>query len=171
MENLHTYPDEVICHNCAYIQDIHKVVSDMVNITSYNNIILVTGGNACESQTPPAEIVDKYKELIRHMKHKMSAKEISVSSVILCVNSDEATDTIKSVNAGLLALSDEHGVCSINNDPSFYLNDGSVNDGYFLNDVVHITHKATNRLAVNLKLDICDPQKGACKPRKKNNKF
>ena len=79
---------EVICHNGSRIQDIHKVVYDMDNITSYNKIILVTGCNACDSQTPPAEIVDNYKELICHMKRKMSPKERSVSSVIPCVNFD-----------------------------------------------------------------------------------
>ena len=60
----------------------------------------------------------------------------------------------KDLNAGLSVLCDELGATFINNDPSFHLQDGSVNDGYLLPDGVHLTKPATNKLVTNLKLQL-----------------
>ena len=46
------------------------------------------------------------------------------------------------------------GVSFINNVRSFYLQDGTVNDGYLLPDGVHLTKPATNKLVANLKLQL-----------------
>ena len=45
---------------------------------------------------------------------------------------------------------------------SFHLADGNVNDGYYLNDRIHLTHKATDKLALNLKLNIKKGCKSVC---------
>ena len=51
-----------------------------------------------------------------------------------------------------------HGFCNIfcyiNNDTSFKLADGSINDGYLLRDGLHLSKQGTNRLVRNLSLKI-----------------
>ena len=48
----------------------------------------------------------------------------------------------------------EMGTTFVNNDPSFYLQDGSLNDGYLLHIGVHLTKPATNELVANLSLQL-----------------
>ena len=56
----------------------------------------------------------------------------------------------------------EEDATFIDNTPSFHLADGNVNDGYYLNDRIHLTHKATDKLALNLKLNIKKGCKSVC---------
>ena len=48
----------------------------------------------------------------------------------------------------------EQGVRFVNNDNTFYLNDGSVNEAYMLHDGKNLNSHGTNRLCKNLKLPI-----------------
>ena len=42
----------------------------------------------------------------------------------------------------------------VDNSPSSFLRDGSVNDGYIIQDGIHLPRRATNKLASNMKLRI-----------------
>ena len=49
---------------------------------------------------------------------------------------------------------DDIGTEFIDNDPSFYLQDGTINDKYLLPDGVHLSRAATNKLVNSLKLQL-----------------
>ena len=59
---------------------------------------------------------------------------------------------IDSVNAGLQVICTEENVRFVDNTPIFYLQDNSINDAYYLDDGIHITYKAANKLEQNLQL-------------------
>ena len=44
-------------------------------------------------------------------------------------------------------MCEDEDVKFVDNSTSFYLKDGSINDAYYLEDGVHLTYKATNKLA------------------------
>ena len=48
----------------------------------------------------------------------------------------------------------------VDNDPAFYLADGSINDGYLTTDGVHLTRAATEKLCKNLGLKLKEGVKG-----------
>ena len=73
---------------------------------------------------------------------------------------DNVKGTIDAVNAGLQGLCEDEDVSFVNNDPSFHLADGSINDGYIMKDGVHLTYNAVNKLARNLNLRPVDAEKG-----------
>ena len=75
-----------------------------------------------------------------------------MSSICPHRRAPEVLDRIGALNAGLSVLCDELGATFINNDPSFHLQDGSVNDGYLLPDGVHLTKPATNKLVTNFEI-------------------
>ncbi len=84
------------------------------------------------------------------------------------------SDKIDSVNAGLQVLCQEETVTFKDNNPSFHLADGTINDGYLLADGVHLTRTATDKLAKNLGLNIKSGNKTVCKdrylkPKQQNN--
>ena len=64
---------------------------------------------------------------------------------------------VESVNAALLELCTTSEVNFINNDPTFRLQDNSINDGYLTLDGLHLTKKGTERLLKNLKIDTSGP--------------
>ena len=61
---------------------------------------------------------------------------------------------ILSLNAGQKVACDDLGAEFVDNDPSFHLQDGTINDGYLLSDGVHLSRAATNKLVSNLKLQL-----------------
>ena len=130
------------------------VISDIMDrVTNfkdkYSIISLVVGGNDCDSNTAPDEIIDQYRGLIATAKSK--ATTANVSSVCARIKSDKPE------------LNDDEAVNFVNNSSSFHLSDGSVNDVYILADGVHMTRTATDKLANNLGLMMKDGIRSVCK--------
>ena len=77
------------------------------------------------------------------------------------------------LNVGLKELCETKGANFFDNRASFTLSDGSVNDGYILDDGVHLNRQGTNRLASNQELvkktNVKDFTKSKQMPRKPNN--
>ena len=63
-------------------------------------------------------------------------------------------DNVDVANACIASLAEKSGVTFLNNDPSFTLADGSVNDGYLRRDGLHLNFQGAKRLASNLKLNV-----------------
>ena len=61
---------------------------------------------------------------------------------------------IRALNTGLKVACDDLGAEFVDNDPSFHLQDGTINSGYLLSDSVHLSRAATNKLVSNLKLQL-----------------
>ena len=151
---------EVFCKRGARISDIKSAVEQLT--PGYETI---TGGNDCEDEParPTEAIVKSYGELIDAAK--MKCQSVTVSSICprISSNNEELQNKIVSVNAGLVAsCNDKESVTFSDSTPSFRLSDGSINDGYFMSDGVHITRAAVNRLAVKLNLKIKDNKQGVC---------
>lgn len=163
---------DVICKPGAKIVDIKRVVTDL--LPDYSRAIIVVGGNDCDQDhlptTPgpknPAEIVDEYRSLIVNTKLKVPS--VTVSSICPRMKSDETRQCIDAVNAGLQVVCAEENVSFIDNTPSFFLGDGNVNDGYLTDDGIHLTQKATDKLARNLQLRLKDGYKSVCNNRRHN---
>ena len=160
-------------------------VSDVLNIVRNSNsnvdqLITLVGSNDCaEPSREPGtvqDIMSTYDEPITIAKTKV--RNVAVSSICPRLNADKAQECIDALNAGLQELCTARDCDFINQSASFQLGDGSVNDGYFTNDGVHLNRQGTNRIAKNLKLkvkddieDISKPFKGRpTKPRSSNSR-
>ena len=155
---------DIVCIRGGGIKDVAKCVSEK-SAGIYNNLVLVVGGNDCDPRDPaakktPADIVDQYRSLIKLSKEKSAS--VTVSSICPRISSAEVMAQIDSVNAGLQVICTEENVRFVDNTPIFYLQDNSINDAYYLDDGIHITYKAANKLAQNLQLKIKDKTKGVC---------
>lgn len=154
---------KVICKSGGCIKDVEDVVKNLTH--EYEEITLVVGGNDCDSATPKTaqEILEAYGSLMDTAKTR--AEQINVSSICPRLKSQQTTETIQAVNAGLTVLCADKNATFKDNSQSFYLGDGTVNDGYLQNDGVHITRAAVNKLAQNIALRIKDKAEGACRDR------
>ena len=132
----------MICLRGGRINDVKNAVTDKATEAAYDRVVLVAGGNDCaprdtSTDVLPSSIVDDYRSLVRVSKSK--AKSVTVSSVCPRDISSDVKKCIESVNAGLQVMCTEEDATFIDNNPSFHLADGNVNDGYYLNDRIHLT--------------------------------
>jgi len=160
----------VVCKPGAKIKDIHNIVTNELDTEGIKSLTIVVGGNDCDSIPPiPADkIVETYSNMIDDAKSK--ARSVIVSSVCPRLKSPEVIDKITAVNAGLQVVCETKGVTFADSTSSFYLQDGSINDGYLLQDGVHLTHRATNKLAQHLNVHIKDRRLGVCSQKQHKNK-
>ena len=136
----------VICKPGGTIATAKKEVHNLNG--RYDNITLVIGGNDCDNQSKSAAagIVNAYSELVNMSVAK--SRHVTVGSICPRLTSDSTQNQIECVNAGLLDMcSEKENVSFVDNTPAFKLGDGTINDGYFMPDGVHITRPATNKLA------------------------
>ena len=110
---------------------------------------------------PAASILTEFRALIDAAIPK--ARNVTVSSICPRLKPVGVSEKIKAVNADLQTLCAAKGVNFVDNEPSFSLCDGTINDGYLMRDGVHLTRAAVNKVACNLKLHAKDPTAGVCK--------
>ena len=156
---------DVVCKRGGTISDICKEV-EKISKGHYNHIAMVVGGNDCSSQPSrsPTDTVEGYSKLIDAAKAK--AETVTDSSICPRLTSDELQQNIDAVNAGLIAMCGEKQVLYADSTPCFRLGDGSINDGYLMEDGVHITKQATNKLIQCLQLSVRNSDVGVCKDTK-----
>ena len=147
---------DIVCIPGGSISDVTEVISEKP-ANKYGRVVLVVGGNNCKTNDINKEqnastIVDQYKSLVNLCKQK--ATSVTVSSVCPRIVSADVRTKIDLVNTGLQVMCEDEDVKFVDNSTSFYLKDGSINDAYYLEDGVHLTYKATNKLAQNLELNL-----------------
>ncbi len=136
--------------------DIAQISDEIEKLPrGYDNAILLVGGEDCDipGSSTAADIVKSYKELVLFTKDK--ARRVTVSSVPPRLGTNDTTEKIAAVNAGLLQMC-KNGADFVDNSAMFILGDGSVNDGYFEPDGKCITERATLKLARNIGLSVTD---------------
>ena len=69
-------------------------------------------------------------------------------------------ENVDLANGCLMSLAAKNNVRFLNNDRSFKLADGTVNDGYLLRDGLHLSYQGSRRLALNMDLKIKVNAKG-----------
>ena len=143
-----------VCIRGGHVKDIQASFDKFPSDHKLCRVILAVGGNDCDSgvDKPITDIVGEYKDLIESAK--TIALSVTVSIVCPRRKSQEVTERIDALNAGLQVLCSDLQVDFVDNNPAFHLQDGSFNDGFLLPDNVHLTRAATNKLVSNLKLEL-----------------
>ena len=146
------------------ISQLKEKISSLSNDTHREKVILAVGGNDCDPRDSTAktasDIVDDYRALVSLSKTK--AHDVVVSSVCPRLKSDEVKTRIDDVNVGLQVMCGEEDITFVDNSKFLHLADGSINDGYYLKDGVHLNSKATDKLVHNLQLKLKDNVHSAC---------
>ena len=146
---------QCICKRGGVIKDLQEVLDDLPADQPLSRIILVGGGNDCDIEGDDLDvsgITAQYRDLAACAKTK--AASVTIRSVCPRNKSDVVSQRIKSLNAGLKGIASDLEIDYLDNDPIFYLQDGTLNDGYLLPDGVHLSRPATNRLVVNMQLSL-----------------
>ena len=149
-------------------------------VDQLSKIFICAGTNDCTSmECDIAAVTTTYEAMIGEMlKNVDKPSDVIVSSVPPRNDKDECQKRVDALNTALCDMSRRVGAHFINNDLSFRLANGDVNDGYLLpSDGLHLTKQGTNKLAKNIglvaksnnNLDVTKPwKKSRQKPRPKS---
>ena len=143
---------EVRSYSGATVKEIHTEMHDINN--KYEKVIIVAGGNDCDTNGNGRDISDvivDYRGLITDCK-KIAA-EVSVATVCPRLKGPAVTERIDALNAGLQVLCSDENIAILDNEATFKLGNGAINDGYIMNKCkTHLTYAGTNALVKNLGL-------------------
>ena len=118
----------------------------------YDKIVVVGGGNDCADSSDTITTVNKFKELIVAAKQK--ANSVTIASICPRQTPDNpgVQDVIDTVNAGVQGLCADMACTYCDTNDILRLSDGSINEGYYLDDSIHLTYKGQNKIAQKLEL-------------------
>jgi ribA/ribD-fused uncharacterized protein len=140
LENFH-----VTSKGGATIDDLHKELNDMSEDTAYNEMILVAGSIDLENKNV-TDIVSDCQALI--VSAGMKCQSITISSILPRTDKDLKTKT-KEANDALKEMCANEGHKFVDNDPSFHLLNGNVNEAYLTHDGLHLTKRGLDSLLQN----------------------
>jgi hypothetical protein len=139
------------------IKDAKDVIHN-IPARQYSEIALVIGGSDCEDTTTTVkDIVEEYKGLLSVAKEK--AENVIVGSILprICPHDEDTAHRINAVNAEIEVVCEEYSLKYVDNNVSFRLQDGTVNNGYYLKErntekQVYLTNKGTSKLCQNMNI-------------------
>ena len=159
------------------VSDIsHELVDSLEQEEPHGRIFLCVGTHDCaDPELDVAGVTRTYEKLIEEITNTgMQTSNIVVSSIPPRKDKEENQKRIEALNSSLKDMSARLQVTYVDNDLSFKLADGDINDGYLLpSDGLHLTKQGTNKLAKNLQLPVknnssSDVTKAWHKTRSKN---
>ena len=120
---------EIKAKGGASVEDLLQELN-LCDDKSYDQTVIVCGSIDLEKKEPE-EIVGDYHTLI--VAASTISNGITVASILPRIDKD-FKDKTKKTNDALKQLCDKEGYKFIDNDPSFYLMNGSVNDACLVSD-------------------------------------
>ena len=140
----------------ARVPDIRDKLSSIAAAGEhYRHIFLVVSGNDCSCPTDMTDLeatMMAYKAAITAAKH--IADNVAISAIALRLTPAHALRKITTLNEHLATMSAQLNVTLVSANDYFYIQNGQVNEGYFV-DQVHLVVKGSDKLAEAL----CLPHK------------
>ena len=148
---------EVISVSGGRVPTIKDKLASRANGVKFKQTCLVVGGNDANSPCEVQDVVDDYSKLIREAKSV--SESVTVSSLLPRKGGPQLQDKIDCINKELKSLCDVSNCKYIDNDRSFKLFDGAMNDALYCPDGTHLNTLGSSKLIGNLGLMFKTKQK------------
>ena len=150
------------CIPGATVKRVHDELQKMNPAEPHSKIIIVAGTNDCAKEDVTiSDTIEQFSSLLATACGK--ADEVVISSVCPRLDTSRDQEHFASFNAGLQSICEDKGCVFIDNNPTFTLADGSVNDGFLINKGPHLSRAGKNRLVKQLKLQVIDDDVTKCR--------
>jgi hypothetical protein len=126
----------------------------MEHVENYDRVVYCVGTNDCCTDTFSGDdFAVKAEELIALAKTKVpEPAAVTLSSIPPRLDTAKKQENVDLANACLASLASKSETTFLNNDSTFKLADGNINDGYLLKDGLHLSRQGSRRLAANMNL-------------------
>ncbi|CAH1782825.1 unnamed protein product [Owenia fusiformis] len=147
---------DTVCISGGKITDVNEHLSKLGqanNKNQYKRIVIQIASNDCaKKDSTPEPITKEYKLLATCAKSVCD--EVCISSICPRTDNEHAQQVLEAVNAELQVICEgDNKMTFINNDKTFRLQDGTINEGFLDNKGLHLSKAGTNSLARNMQLD------------------
>lgn len=136
---------DIIAKGGAKIEDLQKEIEGLPEDKEYNEVIIVAGSVDLEEKNE-AEIILDYQSLC--VSAMLKSSKVMISSILPRSDKDLKSKT-NEVNEKLKELCDKDGYNYVDNDPSFFLMNGDVNEANLTADGLHLTKRGIDSLIKN----------------------
>ena len=137
---------EVTAKGGATIEDLHQWLTKVPESKSYKEVTIVGGSIDLEKKTA-VDIVSDYQAFT--VSAGLRAEKITISSVPPRNKENKELKEKREVNGKLRELCDNDGFNFIDNDPSFHLMNGEINEACLTNDGLHLSKRGVDSLLQN----------------------
>ena len=131
---------EIIAKGGAKLEDLHKEINKLPEDKAFDKMVIVGGSVDLETKSDK-DIIQEYQALI--VSASARANDVIVSSVLPRTDKDLKTKSTK-VNEAIKTMCDKDGIRFIDNDPSFHLLSGDVNEAHLTSDGLHLTKRGVD---------------------------
>ena len=138
----------------AKLSDINKHITDKSKTepNKYETVYIVAGSIDCESESTPEEITAVAKQTIKNALE--IDDKVVLSSILPRTDNPVAEQKGVEVNIKLKSLCEQTDkVKYCDNDGSFRLADGSINDALLMPQGHHLNYRGSEKLAKNLQIE------------------
>ena len=142
---------EIIQNSDMSYEDVAQALTTRSK-ESYGKVTLIVGRNSCEGETPIDHMSNKLHQSIQQAKVLVGKGIVQVSSILPRLGDDKTQDRIDEMNSAAEAICKKASVSFIENDPSFRLGNGEVNDGFLDQDGTTLNEAGCNKLTRNLSI-------------------
>lgn len=136
---------EIKAKGGASIEDLHQELNTLPEDKTYDQIVIV-GGSIDLERKETTDIIADYQAML--VSSSAVSNKITVASILPRTDKDLKEKTCRT-NTALKELCDKEGYNFIENDPSFFLMNGSVNDACLVSDGLHLTKRGLDSLLKN----------------------
>jgi len=136
---------EIIAKGGAKLENLHKEINELPEDKSFDRIVII-GGSIDLEQKSDKDIVQDYQALVVSASTK--ANEVIISSILPRTDKDFKSKSIQ-VNEELKAMCERDGTKFVDNDPSFHLLNGDINEAHLAGDGLHLTKRGVDCLMRN----------------------
>ena len=145
---------KVIAISGALPKDVTKVLKEEhAKKSKYKRVKLVVGSNQVKENSE--KVADTIKDIRQTVKAAQDlAQEVGICVLPPRINSKAATQAIAALNAGLHGLAEETGCNLISTKEAFTLADGEPNDGYIMDDGIHLNERGSSKLVKRLQIPV-----------------
>ena len=139
---------DIIAKGGAKIEDLQKEIEALPEDKSYDKAVIVAGSIDIEDKSE-SDVILGYQSLT--VSASLRTNTIVISSILPRTDKNLGTK-IKAVNDKLEEMCNRDGFTFVNNDPSFHLMTGEVNEANLTKDGLHLTKRSVDSLMKNLKV-------------------
>ena len=143
---------KVIAISVGLPGDVTKVLQEeCIKKAQYKRVKLVVGGNQI------GDNCDKVEDTVKDVRHTVKIAQQLAPEVDICelpprINSKAVTQAVAALNMGLQEMAMESGCNFVSTKEIFTLANGNPNEGYILNDGMHLNARGSTKLVECLQI-------------------
>ena len=139
---------DIIAKGGAKIEDLQKAIEAIPDDKTYEKVVIVACSIDIEDKSE-SDVILNYQSLA--VSASLRSSHVIISSILPRTDKELRAKT-KNVNDKLEEMCQKDGFVFVNNDPSFHLMSGDVNEVNLTKDGLHLTKRGLDSLLKNLKI-------------------